>query len=449
MNLWSWVGASRWGMTIAAIVLVWLLSRDWTPVLYVTSFAYHAVNLHAFLFRRGDHRHYLFHSLALRAIAIGVLVLLLVPYLRTDIHFTGVPFLVVGTTLHAAAVAALGLRRTYYGAEFGALRDSRVQTFPYGWIPHPMAVGSCLEFLGLYFLVPSFSGDYPFLLTGHMGLTVLTAVIEHFDLHFRDHFFPASLGSIGDVGVRASVDRVRDWSLATFRPDPNAECSMHRYVKTLPSEIVSQIDQLRYCDEVMDRIRATFPESRVIPLAATDELYISRYNFDRGGDQGLFDRHHDGNLRFLPAATVVRSLLYLSSDDRLEVVFDTSGEKRNFKTYDFGLLDFHKELHWVDGAYEPGHPPRVLLKCNYYVDHSGIAPYRWFAIALNVSVFYAVKAAMEYSKSPKTLPQRTIGLLCNLFRRLNNLSPAAPVVLILLVAAVSLRALFLQLRVAF
>ncbi len=34
----------------------------------------------------------------------------------------------------------------------------------------------------------------------------------------------------------------------------------------------------------------------------TDELYISHYNKDRGGDQGLFDEHYDGNLRFLRRA---------------------------------------------------------------------------------------------------------------------------------------------------
>ena len=28
---------------------------------------------------------------------------------------------------------------------------------------------------------------------------------------------------------------------------------------------------------------------------------------DRGGDQGLFDRRYDGNLRFFPGGSVVRS----------------------------------------------------------------------------------------------------------------------------------------------
>jgi hypothetical protein len=40
---------------------------------------------------------------------------------------------------------------------------------------------------------------------------------------------------------------------------------------------------------------------------------------------------------------------------------------------------------------------------------------------------------MEYSKSPKTLPQRTVGLLCNVFRLLNNLDPLVPLALVFVV----------------
>ena len=53
----------------------------------------------------------------------------------------------------------------------------------------------------------------------------------------------------------------------------------------------------------------------------TDELYISHYNKDRGGDQGLFDKHYDGNLRFLASSVVVRALIYLQSDTTYKVVF--------------------------------------------------------------------------------------------------------------------------------
>jgi hypothetical protein len=41
-----------------------------------------------------------------------------------------------------------------------------------------------------------------------------------------------------------------------------------------------------------------------------------------------------------------------------------------------------------------------------------------------------VKAAMEYSKSPRTPPQVAVGFLCNLFRRLNIIHPVIPLALI-------------------
>jgi hypothetical protein len=50
-------------------------------------------------------------------------------------------------------------------------------------------------------------------------------------------------------------------------------------------------------------------------------------------------------------------------------------------------------------------------------------------------VFYVVKSAMEYSKSPRTPPQVVVGLLCNLFRLLNNIHPLIPLALIAAVAA--------------
>ena len=54
----------------------------------------------------------------------------------------------------------------------------------------------------------------------------------------------------------------------------------------------------------------------------------------------------------------------------------------------------------------------------------------WGALAANTTVFYVVKAAMEYSKSPSSPPKVAVGLLCNLFRRLNNIHPLIPLAVI-------------------
>jgi hypothetical protein len=176
-----------------------------------------------------------------------------------------------------------------------------------------------------------------------------------------------------------------------------------------------------------------FEEGSVVtPMKHTDELYISHYNRDFGGDHGLFSKHYDGNLRFMPLGSVVRALIYLQSDAGYTVVFGDSKLSKAFTTYDFGLLDFHRELHWVEGEYAPAAPQRILLKCNYLIVPPHAAFVRFAGLAANTSVFYVVKAAMEYSKSPKTPPQYAIGLLCNAFRLMNNVHPILPLAFILL-----------------
>ena len=239
--------------------------------------------------------------------------------------------------------------------------------------------------------------------------------------------FPATLGRFDDGADRAVIDGLVRWIEARYREELLQRPSKHVYVRTLPGAVIEQIDRLRDGSLIRSLIAAKVPAGSVIaPMKHTDELYLSHYNKDRGGDQGLFDRHYDGNLRFLSGSVVVRALIYLQSDATYKVVFHDSGVEKAFATYDFGLLDFHRELHWVEGQYNPADRQRILLKCNYLVTPSGGALLGRAALAANTGVFYVVKAAMEYSKSPSTPPQVAVGLLCNLFRRLNNIHPLIP-----------------------
>ena len=125
----------------------------------------------------------------------------------------------------------------------------------------------------------------------------------------------------------------------------------------------------------------------------------------------------------------MRALIYLQSDATYTVVFDDSRVEKAFGSYEFGLLDFHRELHWVEGAFNPADQQRILLKCNYLVTLPGRAALGRAALAANTAVFYVVKAAMEYSKSPRTPAEVAVGVVCNLFRRLNIVHPAIPLAL--------------------
>ena len=243
--------------------------------------------------------------------------------------------------------------------------------------------------------------------------------------------FPATLGRFDTAEDRALIDELAAWVEQHFQVELEKRPSCHVYIDTLPAGIVSRIDRLRDSPGLHELIVRRVPAGSVLlPMKHTDELYISHYNKDGGGDQGLFDKHYDGNLRFLSSSVVVRALIYLQSDASYKVVFGDSQVEKAFATYDFGLLDFHRELHWVEGSYSPGAPQRILLKCNYLVTLPGAGASSRLALAANTAVFYVVKAAMEYSKSPRTPAQKAMGYLCNLFRRLNIVHPLIPLALI-------------------
>lgn len=243
--------------------------------------------------------------------------------------------------------------------------------------------------------------------------------------------FIASVGRFDDAMSRSTMDGLVEWVENQYREDLLKRSSKHIYIRKLPISVIEKIDQLRGSAKISEQILKQFPKGYVItPMKHTDELYISHYNKDKGGDQGLYDKHYDGNLRFLQYGAVVRALIYLQSDATYKVVFHDSRVEKAFVTYDFGLLDFHRELHWVEGEYNPADQQRILLKCNYLITPR----FGGFAVqavtAANTAVFYVVKAAMEYSKSPTSLPQRFVGLLCNLFRVLNNIHPTVPIAFI-------------------
>ncbi len=260
----------------------------------------------------------------------------------------------------------------------------------------------------------------------------MTAILKEAEPQARPaQHFPATVGRFDDPADRAVIDGLVRWVEDRYRADLQERPSKHVYIRTLPAEAIEQVDRLRDSPLIRSLIaQKVRPGSVIAPMKHTDELYLSHYNKDRGGDQGLFDKHYDGNLRFLSSSVVVRALIYLQSDATYTVVFDDSRVEKAFGSYEFGLLDFHRELHWVEGAYNPSDRQRILLKCNYLVTPPNAAVTEWSALATNTAVFYVVKAAMEYSKSPRTMPQRAVGMLCNLFRRLNNIHPLIPLAVI-------------------
>lgn len=225
-----------------------------------------------------------------------------------------------------------------------------------------------------------------------------------------------------DVKHKEIIDEINNWSLKYFYDDLKKRPSLHRYVKTLPEDIREKVYELSNSDIVLDKIREQYPNSKIENIPESDEFYISHYNLDNGGDQGLFTKHYDGNMRGFASPTFVRALIYVSSDGSYEVEFLDCKERKGFKKYDFALLDFNREYHTVHGKFGDEKEPRIVLKINYFVCPKCSSFERKLYSLMNIFVFKTVKFFMEYSKSPNTIFKKLIGFNCNLFRILNNKS---------------------------
>lgn len=221
------------------------------------------------------------------------------------------------------------------------------------------------------------------------------------------------------------IDEIRNLVLESYKEHLKNRPSLHEYIVNTSEKLQLLVNKIRHSPQIKKHICSQYKQCDIKSLDNTDELYISHYNIDGGGDQGLYEKHYDGVLRFINDASVVRLLVYVNSNDDFVVHFLDSNISHHFNTYEYGILDFNREYHWVEGKYNEKMDytdSRILLKINYVICPNCSSFYTNFIILINYVVFYVVKACMEYSKSPKTWFQYIIGFLCNLFRLVNNIS---------------------------
>lgn len=98
---------------------------------------------------------------------------------RTELYYTGVSLMVVGTVLVVSSFLALGFTGTFLGDYFGILMEEKVTGFPFNLIENPMYWGSTANYLGLALI-----GCSPVGLT----LTAIVAVVYKVAIHFEGPF---------------------------------------------------------------------------------------------------------------------------------------------------------------------------------------------------------------------------------------------------------------------
>ena len=134
-----------------------------------------------------------------------------------------------GFGLSSAATLALGVDRTYFGWELGAVKGEHVVRWPYGTVPHPMILGSVTAWLGFHKL-DAFRAELPWFVPLHVALYTLHAVQEHLAIHSTGKLAAqkAVQGGEGAAPVAVQEDDA-DWvhvpRSASFSANSSDDCA--------------------------------------------------------------------------------------------------------------------------------------------------------------------------------------------------------------------------------
>jgi hypothetical protein len=90
--------------------------------------------------------------------------------------------IVAGYAVSAMATNAIGIDRTYFGAELGLVEPKWIEQFPYGYIPHPMIVSQVVALLG-FFKAAHYRAEWPYEVPVHVLLYVAHMLQEHFEVY--------------------------------------------------------------------------------------------------------------------------------------------------------------------------------------------------------------------------------------------------------------------------
>ena len=53
---------------------------------------------------------------------------------------------------------------------------------------------------------------------------------------------------------KSTINNIKKWSFKYFNEDIKSRPSLHRYINTLPKEIIKEIDKIRYSKDIKKKI---------------------------------------------------------------------------------------------------------------------------------------------------------------------------------------------------
>jgi len=165
------------------VLFLGILSYIVHPLLFVigTSYLHYVIYIGTYYSRRniafGTFKR---DAVFFKSIAICTLVYYYLKHFEVDP--ISLMMLAGGYFVATAATQALGIDKTYFGAELGHCRHEFVTAFPYNMIPHPMIVGACVGLLGFHKL-NGLRHEMPYLVPAHIVLYLTHMTQEILDFH--------------------------------------------------------------------------------------------------------------------------------------------------------------------------------------------------------------------------------------------------------------------------
>src|ERR1700733_8593607 len=150
-NSRSFRSVGRHGSTLAcalfvlAVVLGAALDRSLPLAVYLLSFWHYYLYWLAFAFGVMPFEVFKRDAVAMKTVSVAALA---VVYLACPLDLASLIVIAGGILLNVRAAAALGMDRTYYGAELAGLPPRRITAFPYSLVAHPMILGNVAAFGG-------------------------------------------------------------------------------------------------------------------------------------------------------------------------------------------------------------------------------------------------------------------------------------------------------------
>ncbi len=161
------VGARNALYVLAVAAIAWLLQSE-AVLLVGCSFVQYGIYLVVFHRRRvDDFERFVRDAVFFKGVSFGLLGACAWPVFTPDP--LSLTLMAVGFGLSTWSASLLGRDRTYFAAELGLVEPKWVDRFPYGFIPHPMNVGSMIGLVGVGAL-PGFHDRWPWLVPAHLGL---------------------------------------------------------------------------------------------------------------------------------------------------------------------------------------------------------------------------------------------------------------------------------------